>query len=397
MKLAYVAFCDIPHGGASANRLMMLGRGLSSLGHEVHILVPYRFSGGPLCQEIDGATVHWGASVEPRVTDALGGRLRKRALLYKSARDLLWQGLDWLILCDMGLDGLPFLRLARHYGCRVAGELVDTRWLSKKPTLRELFYLPWYKGGHLLVTPRLDLILVISRYLENQLLEIAPRVPRLIVPAPVDLTEFKPRKAEAQLWRRRYGLKDSLVIGYFGSKWSVKGLDVLIRAVGKLRQGGKKPFKLLITGKSANETTTKKLIMELGLQEHLILPGFLPFEELPAAMTAADILVEPKIGHLANEAAFPQKVAEYLSMGKAVVTTAVGDIPFFLKDQEDVLLCPPGDHEALAGALNRLLEDNSLRARLGLKGGEAARNHFDCRLLAQRIDLALRAQQATVQ
>lgn len=395
LKLAMVAFADIPQGGAVANRIMMLGSGLSAQGNEVHILAPYRFTPGPLYQDLDGVRVHWSAVVEPRVSDAPWGRLRKRLLLYRAVKKLLIQGLDWLILYDMGLDGLPFLLLAHHFGCRVAADVVDTRWLSRQPTLRELFYLPWFKAGHLFVTPKLQLNIAISRYLENRLSQVAPQVPRIIVPAPVNLDKFKPREEEAAAWRQRFGLQDVVVIGYFGSKWLVKGLGVLLEAAAKLRRD-QQPFKLLITGTSTADKKTLELIQQLGLQDQVVVAGYLPFDEMIIAMSAADILVEPKVSHKANEAAFPQKLAEYLAMGKAVVASAVGDIPFYLQDQQDVWLCPPGDSEALARALARLIGDGSLRAKLAGNAREAARRIFDCHRLAAHIDAAFRLQEETV-
>ena len=120
-----------------------------------------------------------------------------------------------------------------------------------------------------------------------------------------------------------------------------------------------------------------------------MLTGYLPKDELIAAMSAADILVEPKMTHAANLAAFPQKLAEYLSMGKPVVASAVGDIPWYLTDNEDALLTRPGDaREDMAQALKRLIEDPALRRKLSKQAREAARKYFDYHLLAAKIEKA---------
>jgi glycosyltransferase involved in cell wall biosynthesis len=388
MKIAFILYSDIPDGGAVAHRVLTLGKGLACLGHEVHIAVPYKFSPGPLSEEIEGVKVHWGAYAPPRAGDALWGRLRKRFLLYQTARRLLRQGLDWLVLYDMGLDGLPFLLLARKYHCRVAADICDTRWLSKIPTMRELFYLPWYKLGHLLVTHKLQLIFVISRYLDNYLRNIAPQVPRVIIPAPVDLEKFKVSENEAKAFRRKFGLENSVIIGYLGSRYGVKGLEVLLRAAQKLAGEGKQ-FTLLITGNIIHNPYLIELMETLGLKDKAVLTGYLPKDELITAMSSADILVEPKIDHKANLAAFPQKLAEYLSMGKPVVASVVGDIPWYLTDNEDALLTRPGDAEDMAQALNRLIEDPALRRKLSKQAREAARKYFDYHLIVKRIESAL--------
>jgi hypothetical protein len=131
MRIAFAVFDDIPDGGAVAHRVLMLTSGLAALGHEVHIIAPYKFSAGPLAGEIDGVQVHWGAYIERQSSFFPMARIRKRYLMYKTCRHLLRQGLDWLILYDIGIEGLPFLLLARQAGCRVADNC-DMPFISKQ-------------------------------------------------------------------------------------------------------------------------------------------------------------------------------------------------------------------------------------------------------------------------
>ena len=56
-------------------------------------------------------------------------------------------------------------------------------------------------------------------------------------------------------------------------------------------------------------------------------------------------------------------------MGKPVVASAVGDIPWYLTDNEDALLTRPGDAEDMAQALDRLIEDPALRRKLSKQAG----------------------------
>ena len=60
----------------------------------------------------------------------------------------------------------------------------------------------------------------------------------------------------------------------------------------------------------------------------------------------------------------PHAAVEALSVGVPVVATAVGGVPEVVTDGENGLLVPPGDPEALAAALRRILEEPSLRDRL---------------------------------
>lgn len=388
MKIAIAVFTDIPDGGAVAHRVLMLSKGLAALRHEVHIVVPYKYSAGPLTGEITGVKVHRGAYSTAAGAASWAGRLRKRILLFKMLRKLMIEGLDWLILYDMGLDGLPLSLLAKSYRCLVASDNCDIRVLSARPSFNELLYNLSYKLGHWLVTPFLNLNFSIGKYIEAYLAKVAPRVPRLMVPAPVDTEEFVVDQGAVANFRIKLGINHHLAIGYFGSIYQVKGLEVLLQAARKLADRGY-DFRLLITGNAAQHEALRTLITELALEERVILTGYLSRNELIAAMGAADILVEPKTDHALNQAAFPQKLAEYLATGKAIVASAIGDIPQYLRNRHNALLCRAGDDDSLAQALKELLDDQRLRAELGLCGKDTARKYFDHKMIARRMESSL--------
>ena len=379
---------EIPDGGAMAQRILMLSTGLVSRGHEVQVIVPYRFVPGPLAEELDGVKVHWGASVQRPVANSWLAKLRKRYLLVKVARQLAQQGLDWIILYGLGMDGLPFLPLARRYGVSLASDICDQPSFSDaKVTITDLFLIISWKFGHWLVTPKLQLNIAISRYLKNILTRVAPEVPVVIIPAPVDTRKYKTHRRAAQKFREKIGLGNSIVLGYFGSTWGVKGLTVFLEAAAQLRRQGKE-FRLLITGDLSQNRGILKLLEDLHLMDWAILPGFLPKSELLTVMSAADILIEPKIVHVANEAAFPQKLAEYLALGKAIVASAVGDIPRFLTHGQNALLCQAGDPAALAQEIETLIDNAELRQKLGLQARETAVHYFDSTILAKQLESA---------
>jgi len=385
LKIAIVVFTSIPDGGAVAQRVLMMAKGLVALGHEVQVVVPYRFTPGPLAEEIDGVRIHWGACASRRIDRSWLGKLRKRYLLLKVMKRLAQTGLTWMMLYDMGLDGLPFILLARRHGVLVASDNCDTRCYADKATLPELMQILSAKLGHRLVTPYLHLNVAISKYLAKCLQTIAPQVPIVIAPAPVDTQKYIDHKAAAREFRRRSGINDAMVIGYFGSVWAVKGLEIVFQAAADLQQRGK-DFKLLITGNLSANGNLMQLIEELKLKDRLILPGFLPREELIGTMSVADILVEPKIAHVANQAAFPQKLAEYLSLGKPIVASAIGDIPQYLSHGQNALLCEAGNPLALANEIEKLIDNNELRQKLGVKARETAVRCFDCEIIARRME-----------
>jgi glycosyltransferase involved in cell wall biosynthesis len=105
--------------------------------------------------------------------------------------------------------------------------------------------------------------------------------------------------------------------------------------------------------------------------------GRLPHEETLALMARHSIFVFPVLWDEPSG----RTLGEALSAGLAIVSTATGGAAELLSDGENALVVPPGDAEALAAALERLISDPALRARLGAGARATAQDHAEDRLL----------------
>jgi glycosyltransferase involved in cell wall biosynthesis len=80
---------------------------------------------------------------------------------------------------------------------------------------------------------------------------------------------------------------------------------------------------------------------------------------------------------------------EAMGSGVAVVASRLSGIPELVEDEQCGLLCPPGDAQALADALERLYKDGELRQRFGQAGRYKVIHEFDlyknAATLAQQI------------
>ncbi|WP_444947221.1 glycosyltransferase family 4 protein [Micromonospora ureilytica] len=143
-----------------------------------------------------------------------------------------------------------------------------------------------------------------------------------------------------------------------------KGYDVLVDALATLVG---RPWTMVCAGTLAREPDLVRVLRDrltgAGLTERVRLVGPLTGAALDAAYAAADLLVLPSRGET-----YGMVVTEALARGVPVVTTEVGGLPETLGHapggDRPGLLVPPGDPAALAGALVRWLDDDSLRARL---------------------------------
>jgi glycosyltransferase involved in cell wall biosynthesis len=96
--------------------------------------------------------------------------------------------------------------------------------------------------------------------------------------------------------------------------------------------------------------------------------GRVAFEEMPAMYDSADIYLTAT--NLDN---MPSSITESMAAGLPVVTTDAGGIPFIVTHEESCLMVRCDDHEGMAAAAIRLLEDNELALRLTAQARVAAR------------------------
>jgi glycosyltransferase involved in cell wall biosynthesis len=117
-------------------------------------------------------------------------------------------------------------------------------------------------------------------------------------------------------------------------------------------------------------TSMRRVLAERGI-------GGVRFLEASNRTRAAELLGEAALVVLpsAQENA-PMVLAEAMAMGVPVVATSVGGIPDLVVDGVTGLLYAPGEVDALAGCLRRLLTDDALRMRLGNAARERAQRRF---------------------
>ena len=99
--------------------------------------------------------------------------------------------------------------------------------------------------------------------------------------------------------------------------------------------------------------------------------GFVPHHELPPLYERAAVVAVPS-----HREGFGVACAEAMAAGRPVVASAVGGLLDLVVDGETGLLVPPRNVGALRAALERLLGDAELRARMGAAGRERIREHF---------------------
>jgi glycosyltransferase involved in cell wall biosynthesis len=119
--------------------------------------------------------------------------------------------------------------------------------------------------------------------------------------------------------------------------------------------------------------------------------GWVPSDTLPTCFALADLAIYPFDDTLVNRAKCSVKLTELLAAGVPVVAEAVGQNREIIRHGETGWLVEPGDVDAFADAVARLLEDASLRERLGQAAARDVRERFAWERLAQVVEQAYKA------
>ena len=182
--------------------------------------------------------------------------------------------------------------------------------------------------------------------------------------------------ADPQLFRQDAGMQaagtmdantrgvasESFVLMYHGGIFERYGLDIAIRAVDRLR--AEIPgIQLHIYGQGEATESLARLVKELDLEDHVLLGGFVPIDQIPDLIKHADLGVVPYRQNGFTNLLYPTKAFEYIVMGVPVIMSSIGAVVDLFHDVPDIFF-PPEDVEALANHILCLYQDPNRRSKL---------------------------------
>src|SRR5256886_5692984 len=203
-----------------------------------------------------------------------------------------------------------------------------------------------------------------------------------VIPCGVDPQVFRPvRQADA---REALGRDqcERLVL-FVGRIEQIKGIDVLLRALGLLFQRHpdlRSDVCLLVVGGALDpgddDAETEKilelrrLVHEHRMESNVAFVGSRDQEQLALYYAAADVCAVPSLTE-----SFGLVALEAMACGTPVVGTRVGGLQTLIEDGESGLLVPAGDYQALPAVIALRLTDHRLRTRLPPCARDRAQDH----------------------
>jgi glycosyltransferase involved in cell wall biosynthesis len=139
--------------------------------------------------------------------------------------------------------------------------------------------------------------------------------------------------------------------------------EMAIDALAELRQTHPSATLTMAGQEKGSLEAVRERVRARDLADAVRFPGFLGAEDKAREFAGHDIFLNTnRVDNM------PVSVLEAAAFGLPVVATAVGGIPFLLEDGVTGLLVADGDARAMAGAVQRLLEERGLAARLSANG-----------------------------
>jgi len=184
----------------------------------------------------------------------------------------------------------------------------------------------------------------------------------------VDDVEFHPGAGGGTV-RARHGLEGRPLIVCVSRMVARKGQDVLVRALPLVR--ARVPgAALLLVGDGPHRTRVEKVVADLGLGDHVVLTGRVPWQELPAHYAAGDLFCMPSRDRrsVLEVEGLGICYLEAAATGLPVVAGRSGGAPDAVLEGENGTVVDGDDVAAVAAACTDLLLDRERAAAYGRRG-----------------------------
>lgn len=361
--------------GGQEIRILTEARGMLDRGHQVTLLTPACGGIFPAAQKM-GIPVVDLPLLKKRPRDLLA--LYRWCKAHRGEYDVVntHSSTDsWLVaLVARLLPGFPPIVRTRHVSTAVKNSK-GARWLYGCAT------------AHIAVTGE-----ALRRQLHRD--NGLPLERMTSVPTGIDLTRYKPRDQAAM--RAKLGVAERPTIGIVATLRDWKGHDYLLDAFADLRK--RHPdWQILVVGDGPRRAHLEGRVAAEGLGERVRFVG--NQDNVEEWLNTFDLFTLTSYG----DEGVPQVIMQAMASGLAVVSTPVGAISEAVigaevesGEAQTGVMVPPRDALALGDALERLLTDEALRARLAAAGLRRAQARFGLdRMLDSMETIFARAIDAT--
>jgi PEP-CTERM/exosortase A-associated glycosyltransferase len=175
-----------------------------------------------------------------------------------------------------------------------------------------------------------------------------------VIPNAVNAERFAYDVPRDEALAAELGLTGATVLGFLGSFYAYEGLDLAIRALPLIRQHYPEA-RLLLVGGGPQEEALRRLALDLGLADQVLMIGRVPHDQVQRYYGLVDVLLYPRLLMRLTDLVTPLKPLEAMAQGKLLVASDVGGHRELIREGETGRLFRGGSVEALAEAAVAML------------------------------------------
>ncbi len=196
----------------------------------------------------------------------------------------------------------------------------------------------------------------------------------------VNLEQFN-KPIDSQYVRKELGIPEGLpIIGIVARLSPEKGHIVFLKAAKKIINIFPDTW-FLIVGDGKEREKLEEMTRKLAIQSNVYFLGVR--EDILRIISLFDVAV---LASFPIRETFSNAILEYMAAAKPVVATKVGSISEQVVDGETGFLISPGDSDAIANAILRLLQDRKLAKKMGERGRERVEENFTLQKMVAKYE-----------
>lgn len=254
---------------------------------------------------------------------------------------------------------------------RPRGKLIVT---YHSDIVRQKLLFKFYRPLMLRFLKKADLIVATSpNMIENSPVLKKFKTKCISIPSAIDVSNFEVKNDEKVMKiKNKYGPR---IVLFVGRLIYYKGIEYLIRSMDSIDAN------LLIIGSGPLKETLTKIAKKVGVFQKTYFLCDISDDELPFYYQAADVFVLPSTE---RTEAFGLVQLEAMISGTPVVSTNLKTgVPFVNKDGATGFVVKPKSAEQISQAVNKILNDNALKKRMGENGIRRVKGNFTTDILAK--------------
>jgi PEP-CTERM/exosortase A-associated glycosyltransferase len=193
------------------------------------------------------------------------------------------------------------------------------------------------------------------------------------IPNAVNVEQFQLIEHKDEALAAQLGLQGKKVLGFLGSFYAYEGLDLLVAAMPAILKQVPDAV-LLLVGGGPQQQALEQQIKQLGLEQHVVMPGRVPHSVVNSYYSLVDLLVYPRKSMRLTELVTPLKPLEAMAQGKVLLASNVGGHHELIEHGKTGWLFQSDDVTALSSAAVALLNASEQWPQIRQNGRDFVEN-----------------------